>query len=407
MTNFGEVNNGFIRATINVFTKDQVANGFEFQEEGIEKRRKNWAYVPVVAEYIDTKEDMGSHGGKLTISDEGVRYERTTIPMGVAIADTDRFEDVVCMNGETKRYFCMDVYLWHDQFKRELDMFVKGESRPQSMEVKILDSEFVDGVEKVYDFEPLAMCILGCDIPPAFKDSKVKIGFQSDEFKANFDKMIFALDKYIESFEKGGDDVEEEIKVEEATTEELEQEVEVTVETEVEDVVQEVEVEAEVETQEMANEEEDSDEESEEDMARKKRAKCEDESSEEVDETDYKAEYELIKVELEQAKVEMSELQEKFNTISKEYQAKIDAETLAEKQKVIASYSDSLTEEEINSVITDVTTFSVEDVDTKLAAYLGKKIKQDKSKQEDTTVFSNLETNFANNSKWSGWLSKM
>ena len=91
LTNFSDVNNGFIRATVNIFTKDQVANGFEFQDEGIEKRRKQWAYVPVVAEYIEDNEDMGTHGGKLTISDGEFKYERTTIPMGVAIADTDRF----------------------------------------------------------------------------------------------------------------------------------------------------------------------------------------------------------------------------------------------------------------------------------------------------------------------------
>lgn len=432
LTNFSDVNNGFIRATVNIFTKDQVANGFEFQDEGIEKRRKQWAYVPVVAEYIEDNEDMGTHGGKLTISDGEFKYERTTIPMGVAIADTDRFEDVICMNGETKRYFCTDVYLWYEQFEKELSMFKNGETRPQSMEVKILNSDFVDGVEKVYDFEPLAICILGQDVPPAFKDSKVKVAFQSDEFKANFDKMMFALDKYIKSNEEGGNEVEEENK----NTE---------VETDVESVETDVPSTEEVNMDESIKDEETTNVSDEEDMKKKK--KCEDEDNREAksfelshddvrnllskkldtydsngrrnydiwvmevfdtyciyqkwDEVNqyFKAYYtktendinieDTVEVfmmyltqqeldDLKQEKESYSELQSKYNDVNEKYQKYVKKEEDAKKQEMIDSFAGNLTQEEVEKCIDDISKFTVEEIETKLTLELGRKAKSEK-----------------------------
>jgi hypothetical protein len=375
LTNFSDVNNGFIRATVNIFTKDQVANGFEFQDEGIEKRRKQWAYVPVVAEYIEDNEDMGTHGGKLTISDGEFKYERTTIPMGVAISDTDRFEDVICMNGETKRYFCTDVYLWYEQFEKELSMFKNGEARPQSMEVKILNSDFVDGVEKVYDFEPLAICILGQDVPPAYKDSKIKVAFQSDEFKANFDKMMFALDKYIKSNEEGGNEVEEENK-----NTEVETEVDVDVkETEMADEAT-VEV---VETDNPSTEETNMDESitgeeatnigEEEEMKKKK--KCKDE---EVEKINYEEKFKEMLTAFEELKINLETLQSKYDDVNEKYQMYVKREEDIKKQEMVDSFSEKLTQEEITKCIDDISKFTLEEIETKLTLELGRKAKSEK-----------------------------
>ena len=389
LTNFSEVNNGFIRATVNVFTKDQVANGFEFQEECIERRRKQWSYVPVVAEYIEEKEDLGGHGGKLTIDDEGMRYERTTLPMGVVIDGTDRYEDRVCLNGETKQYFCVDVYLWYEQFEKELSMFKNGESRAQSMEVKILNSTYEEGIEKVYDFEPLALCILGKDVDPAFVDSKVKVGFQSDEFKANFNQMMFALDKFIKNNEKGDVDLNTEELMNEENAVLEEETVEDTVETQ-EEVQEEVEM-REEEKEEAVIE---TDEEQEE---MKKKKKC---SKEEVN---YEEKFNELSVAYAHLEEENTKLKEQFNEVSGKYQAYVDAELAAQKEVVIESFRGKLTGEEIEGCLGEYKDFTVEEVETKLTLALGKKVKMqaaevkfEETKQEEKE-FANLNTFNRNN----------
>lgn len=447
LSNFGDVNDGFIRATANILTEDQVANGFRFLNEAIEKSRKQWDYVPVVAEYIEEKEDVGSHGGKITVKDGEIEYERTTIPMGVVIAGTDRYEDITCLNGETKKYFCVDVYLWYENFKKELDMFRKGKTRPQSMEVKISESEFVDGVEEVKDFSPVALCILGKDVPPAFKDSKVKVSFQSDEFKANFDKLLSALDTYIDAKTEGGKHMSEEDKDNKDKTE------------------------CEMQDKDDVNDDIEDEPKDEEDMKKKK---CEtvNETKEEkfelshdnirnlinlkIDNKDDNMErmYDIYAVEvfddyfiacdysnnptkyfrkkytvenndvvvdedskeevfskfltkdeldkLESIKTEYDDLKQKYDSVNKKYTEIINKEEYAKKQELINSFSKKLTQKEINDHVADINNFTLEEIDEKLTIALGKKVKTQDVKtefndQKQNSMFSNLSS-FSDNS---------
>ena len=104
---------------------------------------------------------------------------------------------------------------------------------------------------------------------------------------------------------------------------------------------------------------------------------------------------------------DMTALQTKFDDINGKYQEKVHEEENANKQAIIQSYSDTLTEEEVATVVPDITMFSAEDIDIKLAAFLGKKIKKEQDAQKEQKVFSSLETNFSGTSKWAEWLKKM
>lgn len=384
ISNFGEVNNGFIRATVNILTKDQKANGFLFDESGIEKRRRNWDYIPVKAEYMEENKDLGSHGGKLIIDDNGMEFIQTTKPMGVVIANTDRYEDITTMNGETERYFAVDVYLWYDQFKKELDMFRNGENRSQSMEVEILESsyDYATNTEHVYDFKPLALCMLGNNCPPAFVNSKVKVQFESDEFKAQYNTMLSALDKVIKMQEEiskeGGVDVEDN------KTEQLEDVVEPVTEPEVEQPVNEepsVEINEEVEIAEPETED----------------------IPEQVD-------YQVLHTELQTA---FNDLKEKYDDLTTQYnllndevgglrefksnieaqeqQAQLEMER-RDKQAMIDSFT-ALTVEEKAKVIDNIDNFTVEEIESKLSVAFARKIKITKVDDvEETKTFANIET---------------
>lgn len=379
ISNFGEVNNGFIRATVNILTKDQKANGFLFDESGIEKRRRNWDYLPVKAEYIEENKDLGSHGGKLIIDDNGIEFVQTTKPMGVVIANTDRFEDVVTMNGENQRYFCVDVYLWFDQFKKELDMFKNGERRSQSMEVEILEShyDYDTNTEYVHDFKPLALCMLGNDCPPAFVNSKVKVQFESDEFKAQYNNMLSALDKVIkmqEEFSKEGG-----VDVEDNKQEQVDEVVEPVTEPVVyeEPIVNDEEVEAtETETE---------------------------ETPEQVDYqalhtelqqafNDLKTQYDDLTIQYNQLNDEVGGLREfKSNIEAQEQQAQLEMER-QDKQAMMDSFTD-LTVEEKAQAIDNIDNFTIEEIESKLSVAFARKIKTTKvDDAEEVKTFANIET---------------
>lgn len=381
ISNFGEVNNGFIRATVNILTKDQKANGFLFDEIGIEKRRRNWDYLPVKAEYIEENKDLGSHGGKLIIDDNGVEFIQTTKPMGVVIANTDRYESVATMNGEIERYFCVDVYLWYDQFKKELDMFRNGEKRSQSMEVEILESnyDYDTNTEHVYDFKPLALCMLGNNCPPAFVNSKVKVQFESDEFKAQYNTMLSALDKVIKMQEEiskeGGVDVEDnkpeevvepvtEPGVEQPVNEEPSIEVNVEVEPtepETEDIPTQVDYQAlHTELQVAFN--------------------------------DLKGKYDDLTTQYSQLNDEVGGLREfKSNIEAQEQQARLEVERQY-KQEMMDSFTELTVEEKAN-VIDNIDNFTVEEIESKLSVAFARKIKTTKVDDvEETKTFANIET---------------
>lgn len=107
--------------------------------------------------------------------------------------------------------------------------------------------------------------------------------------------------------------------------------------------------------------------------------------------------------EYEEIKAKYEEIQSQFDDVNGKYLEKIKKEDDAKKQEIIDSYADSLTEDEMKCVTESIEAFSVEDVDIRLAAILGKKAKVQKEKQ----IFTNLDTNFSGNSKWEKWLKKM
>ncbi|MEG2546350.1 MAG: hypothetical protein RSA51_07305 [Niameybacter sp.] len=395
---FGEVNEGFIRATVNVCTKDQIANGFEFKREAIERSRKLWAYLPIKGEFLEEVGDFGSHGGKIEISDEGMKFIKTTVPMGCVIANTDRFEMVKCQNGEEKEYFCLDVYLWEQEFREEMNVFKQGENRNQSMEVMLQESayDYDRKVEMVNAFQPLALCILGKDVAPAFKDSRVKVQFESEAFKAQYDQMLCALDKLMKfEEEKGGCHVEDKLKDtvdvapdelhEEATGQEAEHEVKQEAK---QDVHEEAIQEGNNEQVEAPNTEE---------------LPVSEEAA-----TNYEALHMALQGAFNELKTQFDDLTVQYNQVieevevlrtfkkdieMKENESKV-AMARAEKEAMLESFVE-LTEEEKTEAVEDVDKFSLEEIETKLSIAFARKLKANKKVETvgEEVRFANISGN--------------
>src|SRR5690554_7442615 len=54
-------------------------------KETFEKMIPSLYGIPIVGEWKEEKEDFGTHGGKIEISDEGIKYIETTKPLALWI----------------------------------------------------------------------------------------------------------------------------------------------------------------------------------------------------------------------------------------------------------------------------------------------------------------------------------
>lgn len=223
-----KVNNGFAKVKIFVDTYEQVANGTKFSKELLLSKMSNLNYLPIVAEFKQDKNDFGTHGGKLELSDEGIEWIDTTRPYGTVIENSGRFEHVTKPNGEQIEYVVCDGYVWIDRYP-ELNVLFEGKPNNQSMEIHILSGHVgEDDVYYVDDYEYSSLCILGKDITPAFNLAKIEANYEAKDFKEQYTEMLSALEKYLAKETSG----EEVVNVEEESNkdEEIFEQTEVTVE---------------------------------------------------------------------------------------------------------------------------------------------------------------------------------
>lgn len=205
---FEKVNDEFLKCTISVLTADQVANRTKFTEDAIIKALPTLNYAPVIG-YIK-EDEFTNHAQEIVINDDGEYEVRVmTRPYGVVIKDSQRFVDMVKDNGETEKYLLVDCYLWK-RYEDAIDT-VKENLCNQSMEVTINSYDYKDSYLEVTDFNFSALCILGEDVTPAFNLAKIRTSsqFSQDEFKEQYESMIFSLNKYLDTFAKEVDAVEE------------------------------------------------------------------------------------------------------------------------------------------------------------------------------------------------------
>lgn len=202
-SNLERVNDEFVKCTVSVNSYDQIANGTKFRKEAIEKALPTLNYCPVIG-FFDG--DFNGHGIEYKITDEGIEEVVKTVPFGVVIKDSYRWEKLMKDNGEYEDYVVVDCYLW-GRYKDAIEI-VKNNSCNQSMEVNINSAEYTDNYCDITDFTYSALCILGETTTPAFNLAKIRTSdkFSKDSFKECYSQMTEALDKFL-NFEQGGDNV--------------------------------------------------------------------------------------------------------------------------------------------------------------------------------------------------------
>ena len=207
---FEKVNEEFLKCTVAVCSHEQIANGTKFTKEALNNALPTLNYLPTIGYFKDG--DFSDHGIELVIDNEGLHEVVKTIPFGVVIKDSYRYENLTKDNGETEEYLVCDVYLW-SRYEDAINV-VKNNQCNQSMEINVLNASLKENYYEITECSFSALCILGSDVTPAFKLAKIRTSdkFSKDDFKTNYTEMIGALDKFLD-FEEGGKKVKERDKI--------------------------------------------------------------------------------------------------------------------------------------------------------------------------------------------------
>lgn len=182
---FEVLNSEFTKAKAYILYYGENRNKSRMSKETVENAFSSLYNVPVVAEWIEKKEDFGTHGGKIIISDEGIEFVQTTKPYGLVPESCNPRWEMV----EDKEYLVADIILWSGRYQ-ELEKTV-DEFSNQSMEINVFEGEYSE-TDKVYDitkFEFSALTLLGQTVEPCFEQAKV-VAYGLDEFKSEMDEMF-------------------------------------------------------------------------------------------------------------------------------------------------------------------------------------------------------------------------
>ena len=295
---FEKVNDEFVKVTISVMSCDQIANGTKFTKEAVTNALDTLNYAPLLGYF--NGDDFEGHGIEYVISDSEFKCTVKTIPFGVVVKDSQRWEKVQKQNGEYEDYLVVDAYMWSRY--EEATSKVKENKCNQSMEVICNAGTYKEeGYFEVTDFSFSGLCILGENVAPAFNLAKVRTSesFDKDEFTSIFEEMTEALKAFLEAegddFAKCGDDDEDKKKKCEDDEDE-------------EDYKKKKRCEDDEDDEDEDEDEEDNDEDEDEDV--KKKRKCSEE--------EYEAEIVSLKAQYSDLLAEHESLKEKYSSLENE-----------------------------------------------------------------------------------------
>ena len=168
--------------------------------------------IPIVGEYIyldDGSQDFGSHGGKIILSDKGIKFEDTTKPYGFITKDAvDNAKWVVITekDGIQKHEYLelKGCIVWQKRYEEVQSLLDKNYGQSMEIEINSTDGYDSDGYLNIKEMTFSAACILGSnpdgtDVMPCFESACIGRHYELDSFKKEFSLM---LDEYKKSTTK-------------------------------------------------------------------------------------------------------------------------------------------------------------------------------------------------------------
>lgn len=197
----------FTKVNVWVATYGENANGSNITKEAFESAMPSLYNVPMLGEWSETIEDFKGHGGKLEISDDGIKFIETTKAYGVIPESCNpRWE----FDDEGVEYLVCDGILWTGRYPEAEK--VMDNLNNQSMEINVLDYEEDENkIMVIKNFNFTGLCILGEKTTPCFPSAKVVYSLNKEDYKKEFAMLIEEI-KNID-FNKGGNKLDERKKI--------------------------------------------------------------------------------------------------------------------------------------------------------------------------------------------------
>ena len=216
-SSYQQINKQFALVDILLCYHGRNRNMTSMSKEVIEKALPSLYGIPIVGEYYtldDGSKDFGTHGGKIIITDDGIKYEQTTKPYGFITKEAVENASWVTItekDGHTQHEYLKlsRNVIWKERYE-EVEKIL-DENYGESMEIAIDSYEYdKDGYCVIKDFTFSAACILGSHLDgstvvPCFESSKIGRLFEVDSFKQEFSQM---LDEYKKSNELGDEPIQ-------------------------------------------------------------------------------------------------------------------------------------------------------------------------------------------------------
>lgn len=186
-----QINPLFSTCKVRVLYTGKNRNMSIISKDAVEKALPSIIGVPIVGEFSMEAKDFKGHGGAIDL--DSYDFIHTTKPYGFVPQDaTFSWEEVKTRDG-IREYLTVDgCYLWTGRYPEAFNVIESGKG--QSMEIEVNDGTWDDS-EEAYDIKNFtfsALCILGDDVEPAFEDANITASFSldSDVFKLEYAKMM-------------------------------------------------------------------------------------------------------------------------------------------------------------------------------------------------------------------------
>lgn len=371
------INRSFDEAVVRVACLGDNANGSSFTEASFTKALPTLKNIPIVALYKEDEHNFGGHESGYEIKDGELKVVYNTYPFGVIHESAKQWYEDVEENGVVKKYLVSECLLWKRQ--KSYDLIKERGKFSVSMEIEVLRGSFDRGssVYHIDDFIFTAVAVLGDGVTPCFKSAEIRLFSNNEEYN----EMLQAYKQFGLEMFKGGEEMENEVKVVEPVVEQVETEetVESTEEVVVveETVVEEVE---EAKTEEIVEEVvvEDTEEEVEETVVEVVEDIQESVSEESI--VDYEAMYNELQVEYGKLVAELEETKQEFSRL-KEFEEKILAEQrIEEEAKIFAKFSMLENTDEFKEVKEKASQFSLDELEDMCYKIVGRLAFTEKAK---------------------------
>ena len=206
-----QLNKQFALVDILLCYHGENRNRTSMSKEVIEAALPSLYGIPIVGEYIyldDGSKDFGSHGGKIILSDKGIKFEDTTKPYGFITkdaVDNAKWVTITEKDGFTQHEYLelKGCIVWEKRYEEVSSLLDKNYG--QSMEISInAGYEDKNGYYVIEDMTFSAACILGSnpdgtDVIPCFESACIGRHYELDSFKQEFSLMLDEYKKLNES----------------------------------------------------------------------------------------------------------------------------------------------------------------------------------------------------------------